>query len=721
VGREAGIHTQVSTDTNVFRVIWGPQRFYLSLGWKTLIAFALVVFLPMGGLLFITEQTMRDTLETETAHTLEANLRSAWAAYQRPLEDVRIALAQASSNEQTSTALAQHDATALLRILARQARRFSYVDLWFAVDKNGTVRGRMLGALGNHFNFGAGLGRALGTLRENLITTELLARELFTSEDPERFAKLPPLVLAQVIVAPVKEQGALIGVMLLDDNQLLLQQIQNQLTIENTYAALIQGDRVVATASLPGEPFPVGAEIGNALDRAIESGQVYNGSREEGRHRTMVLAEPILNGDYRSVGGLVLTVNDEKIINHLARNSRQVYVFIALGITMSLAIAFLAYRDTVRPLSAIVAAQNAFAEGDHDVRTEIITRDEFESLGTGFNRMAEAVVAHDRRLAQYTALSSLVNLSMSPQELLQGTLGKVVDISRASLGVIYLIEEGSNRLTPKAAHALDLEGLETLKIGEGVPGQVALERETRVIDDFDGSSGLVLHLGVGNITPRQLAYFPLAYRGELLGLLLLGFAQPYPAEELVLLEHLSRQVAIILNDTSAQHKIDDLLNHDPLTGVANRTYFTTELDRHFNEAQRYGTDLSLLMVDIDHFRQFADRFGYHMADVVLTTVSGVLQKSVRKSDILARFGENKFALILPHTDLEQGLITAEKVRKNLIGTSVGQLDRERVTISIGAVAYPDPAMQSPVEMVRRADQALIKAKQGGRNRVETAA
>jgi diguanylate cyclase (GGDEF)-like protein len=67
------------------------------------------------------------------------------------------------------------------------------------------------------------------------------------------------------------------------------------------------------------------------------------------------------------------------------------------------------------------------------------------------------------------------------------------------------------------------------------------------------------------------------------------------------------------------------------------------------------------------------------------------------------------------------MTAAEKVRKNLIGTTVAQLDRERVTISIGAAAYPDPAIQSPVEMVRRADEALLKAKHGGRNRVEPAA
>ena len=711
----------MSNRDNVFRVVWGPQRFYLSLGWKTLIAFALVVFVPMAGLLTLTKQTMRDALENETAHALEANLRSAWSAYQRPLEDVRIALVQDAGDDGVARQLEQHDAAALYRMLERHARRFSFVDLWFAIDREQVVRGRIRGELGDHYSLGSGLGRALGTLRENLITTELLPRALFVSEDPQRFAALPPLVLAQVIVAPVRNQGALVGIMLLDDNQLLLQQIQNQLTIENTYVALLQGDRVIATAGLPDEPLPPGSPLDTNLDRALEGGQVFRDVLEMGTRRNMVLAEPILNGDFQPVGGLALLVGDNKINAHLAQSTRHVYGFIALGILLSLAIAFLAYRDTVRPLRAIVAAQNAFAEGDHGVRTEIVTRDEFESLGTGFNRMAEAVVNRDRRLTQYTALSSLVDLSMSSDKLLQGTLDKVIEISRGMLGVIYLLEEGSNRLVPYASHALDLDALDPLKIGEGIPGQVALERESRSIYVGDKGTELALEVGVGSVMPRYLAYFPLLYRGELLGLLLLGFAQSTPEDERVLLDYLARQVAIILNDAASQRRISDLVTRDPLTNAANRGHFTDELERLFNAAQRYGTDLALLMVDIDHFRAFSDRFGYHMADVVLTTVAGVLKKSVRKTDLIARFGENKFAVALPATDLEQALVTAEKVRKNLIGTTVGQLDRERVTISIGAAAYPDPAIQSPVEMVRRADQALLKAKQGGRNRVEAAA
>jgi diguanylate cyclase (GGDEF)-like protein len=126
------------------------------------------------------------------------------------------------------------------------------------------------------------------------------------------------------------------------------------------------------------------------------------------------------------------------------------------------------------------------------------------------------------------------------------------------------------------------------------------------------------------------------------------------------------------------------------------------------------------MVDIDHFHKFADRYGYNVADGILISVAGVLKKSLRKSDLIARFGESQFVIVLPNSDLEQCVSSGEKVRKNIIGTSMPQLERERITISIGAVSHPETGAQSPIELVRRANETLAEAKRNGRNRVMAA-
>jgi len=709
-----------STASKVYRVVWGPQRFYLSLGWKTLIAFGLVVFLPMAGLLVLTEQTMRQSLEDELLNSLEANLRVVRNALNEPLDEVRIALAQTAQDDRTAEALLQQDSVALLSLLSAQAERFPYVNIWLAIDSDQIIRGRLRGPLGEHPDLMRIFNRIVTARNETLVSTDLVPHSLFISEDRNRYASLPPQVLTQVIAAQVPGAGVLLGLVILNDAKWLVQQIQNQVSMENTFVALLQGERVIATSDLTSNLWERNQHPPGPVERAIRAGQLFKGNAAFGSSDALVATEPLLDSEFQPIGALALAVNSNRIAHHMRSNSRNIYLFIAIGIGLSLIIAYLAYRDTLTPLQAIVNAQNDFASGDYKVRTEIQTKDEFERLGVGFNRMADAVEAHDRRLEQYNALSSLVNLAMNPEEMLQGTLDRVVDISRSQLGVIYLLDEGSNRLAPFVAHGLELDGLTIVKLGEELPGQAALETKVKRIGSLPNSSKLTYELGPGKVTLDDMVYFPLIYRGDLLGLLMLGALEHYPDNEFMLLEHLARQVAIILNDAVAQKKIRDLSVRDSLTGVVNRTYFTTRLEQMWNDAFRFGTQLTVLMVDIDHFRHFSDRYGYHVADNLLISVATTLKKSLRKSDLIARFGENRFAILLPHTDTEQSIASAEKIRKNIIGTTVPQLERERITISIGTASFPEISVQSPIELVRRANQALSDAKDGGRNRVVAA-
>ncbi|HEY5720286.1 MAG TPA: diguanylate cyclase, partial [Gammaproteobacteria bacterium] len=564
------------------------------------------------------------------------------------------------------------------------------------------------------------LQRSLATQEETLVSFDLLPRKVYLDEDPARFDGLPPQVLTQAVAAPVRGAGVLIGLFALERAGWLAERLQGLLTLDNTFVALLQGDRLLATVPIAQNLWAADRPIGNHLERAIRAGQLFKGRLPFGEDGGLVVSEPLFNTDFQPVAALALAVDSARISQYVREHSRNIYLAMALGIGLSMLIAYLAYRDTITPLQAIVNAQHDFAAGNYGVRTEIETKDEFERLGAGFNRMADAVEAHDRRLEQYNALSSLVNLSISPEALLQGTLDRVIEISRSQLGAIYLLDEGSNRLAPLVAHGLDLEKIGTIKLGEGLPGQAALEKVVKRVTEVPESGALDYKVGIASLPPQELVYFPLIYRGELIGLLLLGSLSHFPEDEFVLLEHLSRQAAIILNDTVAQKRIRDLGVRDSLTGVNNRTHFTARLEQAWGEATRYGSQLAVLMVDIDHFRQIAERYGYHLADNVLIAVARSLRKSVRKSDLVARFGENRFSVLLPHSDTEQAVATAEKVRKNIIGTTVPQLERERITISIGVASYPEIPVQSPIELVRKANAALTDAKSGGRNRVVNA-
>lgn len=158
---------------------------------------------------------------------------------------------------------------------------------------------------------------------------------------------------------------------------------------------------------------------------------------------------------------------------------------------------------------------------------------------------------------------------------------------------------------------------------------------------------------------------------------------------------------------------------DGLTGIANRKRFDALLREGASHAMETGTPLTLLMLDIDHFKQFNDTHGHVVGDQVLRLVGRTLTECLRDTDVPARFGGEEFAVILRETELENAREIAERIRKRLNQKRVTRRasgeDIGVVTISIGAASYDYG--EPMTTLVARADQALYRAKQKGRNRV----
>ena len=160
---------------------------------------------------------------------------------------------------------------------------------------------------------------------------------------------------------------------------------------------------------------------------------------------------------------------------------------------------------------------------------------------------------------------------------------------------------------------------------------------------------------------------------------------------------------------------------DPLTGLYNRAYFYEALGVELRRAQRYQHPMTLVLLDLDHFKQVNDTLGHSAGDEALREVSARLRKTARSTDIVARYGGEEFAMILPETDLERGLIAAERFRVAVEGATVhGPKGGSRsLTLSQGVACYPLHST-SMSELVELADAALYAAKRTGRNRVCTA-
>ncbi|WP_410498832.1 diguanylate cyclase [Chitinibacter sp. S2-10] len=167
-------------------------------------------------------------------------------------------------------------------------------------------------------------------------------------------------------------------------------------------------------------------------------------------------------------------------------------------------------------------------------------------------------------------------------------------------------------------------------------------------------------------------------------------------------------------------QLTEQANMDFLTNVANRRYFMAHLQQEMARALRYQRTMSCLMFDLDHFKQVNDQFGHEAGDLVLKEVCRAAQGELRQEDLLGRLGGEEFAILLPETSLAQAIEVAERVRNTvenrLIRTSSGQLIS--VSISVGIAERVDPD-EDITPFMMRADRALYRAKNTGRNRVCT--
>jgi diguanylate cyclase (GGDEF)-like protein len=157
---------------------------------------------------------------------------------------------------------------------------------------------------------------------------------------------------------------------------------------------------------------------------------------------------------------------------------------------------------------------------------------------------------------------------------------------------------------------------------------------------------------------------------------------------------------------------------DPVTQIHNHRYFQERFREEFRRAERHGRPLSLIMIDVDHFKAFNDKFGHPEGDRALQEIAQSLKVATRDIDTVCRYGGEEFALILPETEPTVGIEVAERIRSRLENTPVGGNKKTPhvITLSIGVAGFPENG-KTPEDIIDAADQALYAAKREGRNRV----
>ena len=219
---------------------------------------------------------------------------------------------------------------------------------------------------------------------------------------------------------------------------------------------------------------------------------------------------------------------------------------------------------------------------------------------------------------------------------------------------------------------------------------------------------------------RTIIYIPMRTRDENIGVLMVDnllSQQEIPPEQLPILTAIAGQLGMAVKNSRLFQGVEELSITDGLTGLYLLRYFKQRLKEEFFRAERTHGHLSLMILDIDHFKRFNDTYGHQAGDTILATVAERVLANARKVDITARYGGDEFVIILPDTTPDEAMLLADRLHQALSKEPVtlGNNVTVNLTVSIGVATYPTHA-NTIDEIIRRADEALYWIKSHGRNR-----
>ncbi|MDD5079710.1 MAG: diguanylate cyclase [Candidatus Omnitrophica bacterium] len=298
---------------------------------------------------------------------------------------------------------------------------------------------------------------------------------------------------------------------------------------------------------------------------------------------------------------------------------------------------------------------------------------------------------------------------------------KIADAERASF---MLVDEKNNELVIRGAQGLIPEKANArVKIGEFVSGWVAQQGEALLIDDIDADYRFKsLSRDAARYKTRSFVSLPLKRENKVIGVMnvtdKLATTKIFTPDDLKYLSLIAHQAVTQIENIRLCEKLASLAVTDALTNVFNHRHFQEQVNVEILRAQRYNHNLSLMIVDVDHFKKYNDNYGHLEGDRILKQVANVIKQNIRQVDIICRYGGDEFVAILPFTNAKGAGVVAEKIRRmteelDFLNQETGSL--MRITVSVGIAMYQ--MKMSKDEFVALADRALYKAKKEGRNKV----
>ncbi len=330
-----------------------------------------------------------------------------------------------------------------------------------------------------------------------------------------------------------------------------------------------------------------------------------------------------------------------------------------------------------------------------------------------------------REQAQLFKASRELGAALTEEQVLEAGLGAAAGLARFDFAAITYFDADKKQHAVRIARGVGAETLQGLSFKDNHSLTAMVVKNKHYLPyrgELDPKQVLFT-----SRTPMPMLHsalvLPLVVREDVIGTVAIASERPqaFGGSVRATLQVLANQIAVAISNARAVKRLEEMATTDGLTGCLNKRAFLEELDAKMRSAQRFQKRLSLIVTDIDHFKNVNDTYGHATGDVVIKELGAILMRVKRETDRVARFGGEEFCVLCEETDTEGAVLLAERVREELSRTVFQtELGKLKVAASLGVATFPENAATAP-GLFEITDKALYAAKHGGRNRVCTAA
>lgn len=389
-------------------------------------------------------------------------------------------------------------------------------------------------------------------------------------------------------------------------------------------------------------------------------------------------------------------------------------------------------RRLSEPIMELHRAAENVGAGRFDTIVDIRTNDEIEDLGEKFNYMTKnlkelydnlehKVEEKTEELSFLYSLTSKLSKSLITEDIISEAGNELIEKLQITGYAVFLMETGKDKM-PETPHSCNISGESAKTLYSLIkivyPQKRISKDDIRVFNIYIAGNE-EFFMPFINDDIKSIGVFPIIYIDKALGIFIL-FSKTndfFNSENISMLQTCVLQISITLTNAQHYERTRKLSLLDPLTELANRRSFSLRIENEFQRHKRYGSGLSVVMLDIDHFKAVNDTYGHPAGDMILKQLAGIVKSLIRESDFAARYGGEEFIILLPEISEEQSGFFAERLRL-IVQNHAFKINippyELKITVSLG-ICSVSSAMKNYRVLIKNADDALYKAKNAGRN------